>query len=127
MSTPRKPERTYAETEIAGRLMRELPHWRFDEGHLVRRFRTAGWKASLMVANAVGHLAEAAWHHPDLRISYAAVGVRLQTHSANGITDKDFALARKIEDVVLWQPGREEGPFDGTPEEPRHAYLRYEP
>ena len=50
-----------------------------------------------MVVNTVGHLSEAAWHHPDLRVSYAWVEVRLKTHSANGITDKDFSLAAKIE------------------------------
>ena len=53
-----------------------------------------------MVINAVGHLAEAAWHHPEIAASYAWVEVRLQNHSAKGITDKDFELARKIEDVV---------------------------
>ena len=60
-----------------------------------------------MVINAVGHLAEAAWHHPDITASYAWVEVRLQNHAAKGITDKDFELANKIEDVVHWQPGKE--------------------
>jgi 4a-hydroxytetrahydrobiopterin dehydratase len=62
-----------------------------------------------MVVNAVGHLAEAAWHHPDITASYAWVEVRLMTHSAKGITDKDFELAKKIEDVVHWQPAAREG------------------
>jgi len=43
-----------------------------------------------MVVNTVGHLAEAAWHHPDLTVSYAFVIVKLCTHDAKGITDKDF-------------------------------------
>ena len=60
-----------------------------------------------MVINTVGHLAEAAWHHPDITASYAWVEVRLQNHAAKGITDKDFALAKKIEEVVQWQPGKE--------------------
>ena len=59
-----------------------------------------------MVINAVGHLAEAAWHHPDLTASYAWVEVRLMSHDHKGITDKDFELAKKIEEVVQWQPGR---------------------
>ena len=62
-----------------------------------------------MVTNAVGHLAEAAWHHPDMSLSYAWVEVRLMTHTAKGITEKDFALARKIEEVIGWQPGTEGG------------------
>ena len=79
-----------------------------------------------MVVNAIGHLAEAAWHHPDLAVSYARVEVRLQTHTAKGVTAKDIALARKIEEVVGWQPGQEGGPLEGTPAEARHAYIRYD-
>ena len=68
-----------------------------------------------MVINTVGHLAEAAWHHPDITASYAWVEVRLQNHAAKGITDKDFELAKKIEDVVHWQPGKDGGALEGTP------------
>ena len=98
-------ERVYELNEIEERLRRDLPHWSYENGWIRRTFRTASWKGTLMVINAVGHLAEAAWHHPDLRASYAFVEVKLQTHSAKGITDKDFELARKIEDVVSWRPG----------------------
>ena len=57
-----------------------------------------------MAVNAVGHLAEAAWHHPDIACSYAWLEVKLMTHDAKGITDKDFELAKKIEEVVGWRP-----------------------
>ena len=109
-------ERTYTDAEVAARLAREdLPHWSLDNGFICRRYKTAGWKGTLMVINAVGHLAEAAWHHPEIAASYAWVEVRLPNHSAKGITDKDFELARKIEDVVGWQPGREGGALEGRP------------
>lgn len=121
----RAAERTYTDTEIEDRLKRELPHWLLADGHLTRRFATSGWKATLMAVNAIGHLAEAAWHHPDLKVSYSSVEVALMTHSAKGITDKDFALARKIEEVVHWQPAKE-GVFEGTPSDPRFAYIKYE-
>jgi 4a-hydroxytetrahydrobiopterin dehydratase len=43
------------------------------------------------------------------------------------VTDKDFALARKIEDVLMWQPGADEGSaLEGTPDDPRFKYLKYE-
>jgi len=122
----KRAEKTYTDAEVTERLKRELPAWVLSDGHIVRRYRTGGWKASLMAANAIGHLAEAAWHHPDLRVSWATVEVMLKTHSANGITDKDFALARKIEDVVMWQPGSEGGALEGTPRDPKHAYIKYE-
>ena len=75
----------------------------------------------------VGHLAEAAWHHPDITASYAWVEVRLKNHAARGVTDKDFELAKKIEDVVSWQPGKDGGALEGTPEkDARFAYIKYD-
>ena len=67
-----------------------------------------------MLVNAIGYLAEAAWHHPDLSVTWGKVWVKLKTHSAGGITDKDFELAKKIEEVALWRPA-EGGPLEGTP------------
>lgn len=111
--------------EVATRLATELPHWTYENGWIRRRIRTSGWKATLMVINTVGHLAEAAWHHPDIAASYAFVVVKLQTHSAGGITELDFALAKKIEAVVCWQPAQE-GLFEGTPSDPRFRYIKYD-
>ena len=122
-----RTERTYAEAEIAEHLRRHLPHWTYEGGWIRRKYRTHSWKGTLMVINAVGHLAEAAWHHPDLTASYAWVEVRLQTHTAKGITDKDFELAAKIEEVVQWRPGQAGGALEGTPEQDaRFAYLKYD-
>jgi pterin-4a-carbinolamine dehydratase len=114
----------FTEAQIATRLPQELPRWSFTNGHIERVFKTAGWKATLMVVNAIGHLAEVAWHHPDLAVSYASVTVRLMTHDAGGITDKDFELARKIEEVVMWRPGQQPGSaLEGTPDDERYACV----
>lgn len=120
-------ERTYSEPEILEKLQTELPHWYYEDGWIRRKYRTSGWKGTLMVVNAIGHLAEAAWHHPDLTVSYAFVIVKLVTHAARGVTDKDFALAKKIEEVVQWQPALEGQGLEGTPnEDPRFKYLKYD-
>ena len=119
-------EHVLDEAAVSERLQRELPRWRLEDGWIKRTFKTHGWKGTLMVINTVGHLAEAAWHHPDLTASYAFVEVRLKTHSAKGITEKDLALARKIEEVVSWQPGAEGGALEGTPTDPRFAYIKYD-
>jgi 4a-hydroxytetrahydrobiopterin dehydratase len=117
----------YTEDEARIRLATELPFWSVEHGRLCRRYRTSGWKASLMVANAIGHLAEAAWHHPEVCLAYGTVTVRLMTHKAGGLTDKDFALAGKIEEVVHWQPAQECGALSGTPNhEPRFRYIDYD-
>jgi 4a-hydroxytetrahydrobiopterin dehydratase len=122
-----KEERAYSEEEIAQKLQQELPHWYYENGWIRRKYRTSGWKATLMVVNAVGHLAEAAWHHPDLTVSYAFVIVKLVTHSAKGVTDKDFTLAKKIEEVIQWDAAADsQGLFEGTPDDPRFKYIKYD-
>ena len=92
--------RVYSESETTERLAAELPKWRLENGWIRRKYKTHSWKGTMMAVNTVGHLAEAAWHHPDLTVSYAWFEVRLTTHDAKGITDKDFELAKKIEDVI---------------------------
>ncbi len=129
MAQWRKKEKdaTYSEEEIEARLKDELPNWYYEGSWIRRKYKTSGWKGTLMVVNTVGHLAEAAWHHPDLTVSYAFVIVKLMNHAAKGITDKDFELAKKIEDVVQWRPGTEEGSaLDGTPDDPRFKYIKYD-
>ena len=116
-------ETTYDEAAIRERLA-NLPHWRLAEGALQRTYTTPGWRATLMVVTTIGHLCEAAWHHPDLAVSYDSVTVKLSTHSAKGITDKDFAMAAKIEEVVAWQPGKEGGPLTGPPA--KSPYLKHD-
>lgn len=120
-------DEVYPDDEVEARLKDELPHWFLEDGWIRRKYKTSGWKSTLMVVNTVGHLAEAAWHHPDLTVSYAFVTVKLMNHAAKGITEKDFALARKIEEVVGWQPGREsDAVLEGTPDDPRFKYLKYD-
>ncbi len=120
-------DETYTEEEIVARLQDELPNWTYENGWIRRKYKTSGWKATLMVVNTVGHLAEAAWHHPDLTVSYAFVIVKLINHAAKGVTDKDFELASKIEEVINWQPGTDEASaLDGTPDDPRFKYIKYD-
>jgi len=123
----KKADEVYSEKEIKARLEAELPKWYYEKGWIRRRYKTSGWKGTLMAINTIGHLAEAAFHHPDLSASYAFVIVKLMNHAAKGVTEKDFALARKIEEVLMWQPGAEEGSaLEGTPDDPRFRYLKYD-
>jgi 4a-hydroxytetrahydrobiopterin dehydratase len=121
-----KDEQTYSDEEVEARLKTELPHWYLENGWIRRKYKTSGWKSTLMLVTTIGHLAEAAFHHPDMSLSYAFVIVKLTNHAAKGITNKDFELAKKIEDVVMWQPGKEDGALDGTPDDPRFKYIKYD-
>jgi len=106
-------EPTYDDAQVAEKLT-ALPGWYYEDGWLRRYYKTDGWPTTLMLVNAIGYVAEAAYHHPDLSVTWARVGVKLKTHSAGGITDKDFALARQIEDTALWRPAAG-GALEGTP------------
>jgi 4a-hydroxytetrahydrobiopterin dehydratase len=97
-------ETPLTETEIRERL-RVLPGWRYEDGMIRRRFKTDGWPTTLMLVNAIGFHAEAADHHPDLLVQWGSVQVSLATHSAGGLTEKDFALAEVVERTALWQAG----------------------
>jgi 4a-hydroxytetrahydrobiopterin dehydratase len=91
------------DADIHSRL-RDLPGWRIEDGKLMRDLETDGWPTTLMVVNAIGFLAEAADHHPDLHVSWSSVRIALSTHTAKGITEKDFALAREMDALALWRP-----------------------
>ena len=110
----KEKEKTYSEQEIEQQL-RDLPGWFYQDGWIRRNYKTDGWPTTMMLVNAIAFLAEAAYHHPDLAVTWARVTVKLSTHSAGGITDKDFLLARQIEGVALWRPSEDSPLGTGTP------------
>ena len=99
----------------AARRLKTISHWRIDKGWLVRVYKTDGWPSTLLVVGAIAFVAQAANHHPDLQVSWPSVAVRLQTHSAGGLTDKDFEMARKIEETVTWWPSNGWPGLEGNP------------
>jgi 4a-hydroxytetrahydrobiopterin dehydratase len=109
------PDTVYAPEQIDAKL-RELglTEWYLEDGWLRRKFTTDGWPTTLILTNAIGYVCEAAYHHADLAITWGKLWVKLKTHSAGGVTDKDFALAKKIEEVALWRP-QPGGALEGTP------------
>ncbi len=76
--------------------LQKIPGWELKEGEITRLYKFPDFKAALAFVNRVGELAEAADHHPDIDIRYNKVRLTLSTHSAGGLTAKDFDLARKI-------------------------------
>ncbi len=104
---------TYGEAEIRSKL-EELPGWYYEDGWIRRQYKTDGWPTTLMLVNQIAYVAEAAYHHPDLSVTWGKVTVKLKTHSENGITQRDFELARRIEQTVLWRPS-EGSALEGTP------------
>jgi len=93
----------YDEGAVAEKL-RELPKWEYLDGAIRRTYKTDGWRGSLLVANAIAFICEAADHHADLLVTWPSVSVALSTHSAGGITEKDFEVAVRIEREITWKP-----------------------
>ena len=88
-----------SEEEIGEGLV-NAPHWRQSGNEIYRSFALASFPAAVMFAAAVGHLAERAGHHPDILIQYNKVTLKLSTHSAGGLTEGDFSLAREIDTIA---------------------------
>lgn len=96
-------ETALSESDIQARLA-ALPGWSYQGGQIRRVYRTDGWRGSMLVTNAIGFICEAADHHADLTVTWPSVGVALSTHSAGGITARDFEVAGLIERQVRWKP-----------------------
>jgi 4a-hydroxytetrahydrobiopterin dehydratase len=87
----------------------DAPAWQVADGRLVRTIECPTFAAAIEFVVAVGRLAEAADHHPDIDIRWRTVSLVLVTHDAGGLTELDFALARAIDAEVP------ETTEDGTP------------
>lgn len=108
-----KQDQVYSDEQVQAKLQESgLEKWYLEDGWLRRKFTTDGWPTTLMLVNAIGFLCEAAYHHADLAVTWGKLWVKLKTHSAGGITDKDFELAKKIEELALWRPDPQ-GPLGG--------------
>jgi len=84
-------------TEEALSRLAKLSGWQIESGELVKTFQFKDFLAALHFVNQVGDAAEAAGHHPDIDIRYSRVRLSLVTHSAGGLTAKDFDLARQAD------------------------------
>ncbi len=88
---------TLGDDEIARRLA-ALPGWRREGDAVVREYELEDFVEALGLMAQVGALAERANHHPALSNTYNRLRIELSTHDAGGITERDFALARAIEE-----------------------------
>ena len=74
--------------------------WSVQNGKLHKRFQLDSYKAGLVLATAIGHLADRIDHHPDMFIGYQYVEIGLNTHDVGGISTYDFVLVNLIEGLV---------------------------
>lgn len=70
-----------------------------SEHHLEKEFKCRDFKEALQFTNKVGNLAEEQAHHPDIHLAWGLVRVTVWTHKINGLTESDFILAAKIDEL----------------------------
>lgn len=70
-----------------------------NEQSLERQFKFPDFRHALEFTNRVGGIAEDQGHHPDIYLTYGEVRIQLSTHKVNGLTESDFILAAKIDDL----------------------------
>lgn len=90
---------TYNENS-AQPLLKDLLNWTFSNNGIEKKFVFKNFSQALGFIVQVGVLAEKHNHHPELFNVYNRVDIRLSTHDANGLTDRDFDLAKAIEEIV---------------------------
>jgi 4a-hydroxytetrahydrobiopterin dehydratase len=84
---------------------RQLPGWRVvDEHHLGKTYPFPDFVSGLDFVNAIGRLAEEQGHHPDLQLSWGRVDVKIYTHKIDGLSESDFILAAKIDELRFPSP-----------------------
>jgi len=76
--------------------MESVPGWESNGKEITRAYKFKDFAGAMIFVNKVAGLAEAADHHPDIDIRYNKVRLTLSTHSAGGLTEKDFSLAKQI-------------------------------
>jgi len=91
------PKLTPAQVRVA---LKSATGWKKTGAVIRRTFEFADFPAAMKFVNAVARAAEKAWHHPDIDIRWNRVTLALTTHDEGGLTEKDFALAAKFDQLA---------------------------
>ncbi|BDC18368.1 4a-hydroxytetrahydrobiopterin dehydratase [Acidianus sp. HS-5] len=87
-----------SEDEIGNKL-KNLNNWEYKDNKLVKEFKFRNFDDSINFLKLIQPVADSLDHHPDVHIYYNRVVIELTTHDAGGITELDFQLAEKIDDL----------------------------
>jgi len=81
-------------------LKRQVSGWDVvNEHHLAKTYNFPDFQTALEFVNRAGAIAEQEGHHPDLYLSWGKVGVEIWTHKIDGLTESDFVMAAKIDEI----------------------------
>ncbi|HEY7784945.1 MAG TPA: 4a-hydroxytetrahydrobiopterin dehydratase [Pyrinomonadaceae bacterium] len=83
------------------KLSAQLNNWNVvDEHHLQKEYKFKDYREALQFVNQLSEIAEEQGHHPDICFGWGKVEVKIWTHKINGLTESDFILAAKIDQIV---------------------------
>jgi 4a-hydroxytetrahydrobiopterin dehydratase len=99
--------------DVASRLMEQLNGWAFEQGHLAKSYAFNDFKGALEFVNRIGAIAEEQSHHPDIYMTWGKVSVEIWTHKIDGLTESDFILAAKFDEIPVPEQTRTSGRRDG--------------
>ena len=77
-----------------------LTEWALNGEAIQRTFAFKNFKAAMAFVDKVAALAESQQHHPDIMIRYNKVTLTMTTHEAGGLTERDFSLARAVDELT---------------------------
>jgi len=77
----------------------KIPGWKKKAAVISHKFEFKDFSAAMKFVNAIAKVAEKEQHHPDIDIRWNKVTLALTTHDAGGLTEKDFALAKKSDEL----------------------------
>ena len=80
--------------------LKKLPEWEHEKKHIERTFEFDDFSQAIDFVNSVAEIAEDEDHHPEMDIRYNKVRLQLSTHAEGGLTDRDFAVAGKIDNLA---------------------------
>lgn len=85
----------------ARQLLEQFEGWTIERNHhLAREFTYPDFAEALAFVNRVGEIAEQQGHHPDIYLAWGKARIEIWTHKIDGLTESDFILAAKIDEVV---------------------------
>lgn len=85
---------------VTARVSQECPDWQFSDGKLQRKLTFKDFTQAFGFMTSVALIAESMNHHPEWFNVYNTVAIALRTHDVDGISDKDFALAQRIDETA---------------------------
>ncbi len=86
--------------EEAQKMMQKVANWQLKDNNITRHYEFKDFKEAMIFVNKVADVAETEGHHPDITISYNKVDITLTTHSSGGLTENDFIVAAKIDELT---------------------------